>query len=60
MKADPDSKTGTVPVRYCVTVVLIRMCRIRMFLSLLDPDSDLLVIGPDPAPDPNLSIIKQK
>ncbi len=32
--------------------------RIRMFLSLLDPDLDLLVRGMDPDPEP--FIIKQK
>jgi hypothetical protein len=32
--------------------------RIHMFLDLLDPDPDPLVIGMDPDPDP--SIVKQK
>jgi hypothetical protein len=42
--------------------VRIRIRRIRMFLGLLDPDSDPLVrgmdLGMDPDPDP--SITKQK
>jgi hypothetical protein len=39
-----------------ITVLRIRIRRIRMFLGLLDPDP--LVRGMDPAPDP--SIIDQK
>jgi hypothetical protein len=38
--------------------IQIRICRIRMFLGLLDPDPDPLVGGMDPDPDP--SITKQK
>jgi hypothetical protein len=49
-----------------------RICQIRMFLGLLNPDPDALVRGMDPdlgpapdlapylAPDPDSSIIKQK
>jgi hypothetical protein len=41
------------------TVLWIRMiCRIRMFLGLLDLGA--LVRGTDPAPNPDSSIIKQK
>jgi hypothetical protein len=36
--------------------IRIRICRIRMFLGLLDPDPDPLVRGTDPNP----SIIKHK
>jgi hypothetical protein len=39
------------------TVLRIRICRIHM-LGLLDPDPS--VRGTDPAPAPDLSIIKQK
>jgi hypothetical protein len=41
-----------------VTVLRIRIRRMRNFLGLLDPDLDPLVRGMDPDPDP--SIIKQK
>jgi hypothetical protein len=42
-------------------VLRIRIHRIHVFLGLLDPDPDRLVRGmnPDPAPDPDPSIIKQ-
>ena len=41
--------------------IRIRNHRIHMFLGLLDPDPDPLVKGmdPDPAADPDPSIIKQ-
>ncbi len=41
---------------YCLSVLRIRIRRIRMFLGL--PDSDPLVQRTDPDPDP--SIVKQK
>jgi hypothetical protein len=43
-------------------VFLIRIHRIHMFLGLMDLDPDPLVRGmdPDPAPDLDSSIIKQK
>jgi hypothetical protein len=36
----------------------IRIHKVNIFLSLLDPNTDLLVRGMDPDPDP--SIMKQK
>jgi hypothetical protein len=41
-------------------VLRIRIHRIHMFLSLLDPDPDPLVRYMDPVPDPDPSITKQK
>jgi hypothetical protein len=43
-------------VRSCQAVLRIRIRRIRMFMTLLDPDPDPLVRGMDPDP----SVIKQK
>jgi hypothetical protein len=40
--------------------IRIRIHWIHMFLGLPDLDSDPLVRGMDPAPDPDPSIIKQK
>ena len=47
---------------YVKPVFRIRIQQIRMFLGLLDPDPGPLVRGmdPDPAPDPNPSVIMQK
>ncbi len=49
---------------YLLTVLRIRIRRIHMFLGLLDWDPDPLVRGmdpdPDPASDPDPSIIKQR
>jgi hypothetical protein len=47
---------------YVKPVFRIRSQQIRMFLGLLDPDPGPLVRGmdPDPAPDPNPSVIMQK
>jgi hypothetical protein len=46
-----------------IPVLRIRIHRIHMFLGLLDPDPDQLIRGmdpdPDPALDPDPSIIKQ-
>ncbi len=46
------------PSRQCCRSGSVRIHRIHMFLGLLDPDPDPLVIGMDPDPDP--SIIKPK
>jgi hypothetical protein len=48
--------TGTIQKLYFYTVF--RICRIRKFLDLMDLDSDPLVRGMDPDPDP--AINKQK
>jgi hypothetical protein len=44
---------------YCRFSVLLRL-RIRMFLSLLDPDQDPLVRSMGPAPDLDPSLTNQK
>ncbi len=48
-----DTNEAVLPIR-----IRIRIYRIRMFLGLPYPNSDPLVRGMDPDPDP--SIIKQK
>ena len=52
--------SGVVSFISPVLRIRIRICRIRMFLSLLDPDPDPLVRGMDPDPDLDPSNIKQK
>jgi len=43
--------------RACIPVLRIRIRWIRMFLGLLDPDTDPLVRGMDQAPDPDPFIL---
>jgi hypothetical protein len=45
---------------YFIAVLRIRIHRINMFLGLLDPNPDPLVIGMDPDPDPDPSSTKKK
>ncbi len=67
---DPDPDANPDPSIFIIElhdankkpVLGIRIHRIHMFLGLLDPDLDPSVRGmnPDPAPDPDPSITKQK
>ncbi len=63
---DPDFEDENIEIfnneKLWKSVLWIRIRRIPMFLGLLDPNPDSLLGGTDQdlAPDPDLSIIKQK
>ncbi len=58
--SDTYTNSSLPPTTEWIAVLRIRIHPIHMFLGLLDPDPEPLVIGMDPNPDRDPSIIKQK